>query len=403
MRLPLKNSYTALIFVGSLAAACGTSDPDPVGQGGTSSSAAGTSPGPKAGSSSGGSGVVGTGGQPTGTAGATGSAGATGTTGGNTGVAGATGSSGSSSGGATGSAGTSSGGTTSGGSSTGGGSSGGSGGSGMVPGETKPTVTAPASSKTPKDYFVMGETRLLNNNWGALELGCSSASYEIFVNTDKSFGWKWSRPSCGGNATKPDYPEVEFGIHPFGKNKALVTSPDYSSTTVLPIQVKDVTSASVNIDSMNINPTGDINWNMNFEMWFTDQHPVTGNHMGAYGETMNWFGWDSKQYTWPDNGSSSLDAGLQFKLGHSADSWPDAPPHWKYRQWRLSSATKSFSGTVDIKKILDYLVNTEHWPNTLWISRFEVGTELDDGSAGTVTIKKITFEVNGQKRSTDIK
>ncbi len=275
----------------------------------------------------------------------------------------------------------------------------------MVPGETKPTVTAPASSKVSKDYFVMGETRLINNNWGARELNCN-ASYEIFVNADKTFGWKWDRNTtkCGGSATKPDYPEVEFGIHPFGKNKALVTSPDYSSTTLLPIQVKDVTSASVTIDSMNINPTGDINWNMNFEMWFTTEHPVTGNHMGAYAETMNWFGWDSQQYTWPDNGTASLDAGLQFKLGHKEDAWPpNQSPQWKYRQWRLTSSTRNFSGTVDVKKILDHHVNNEGWPNTLWISRLEVGTELDDGSAGTVTIKNITFEVNGQKRSTEIK
>ncbi len=43
------------------------------------------------------------------------------------------------------------------------------------------------------------------------------------------------------------------------------------------------------------------------------------------------------------------------------------------------------------------------WPSSLWIARFEVGTELDDGSAGTVTIKKITFEVNGQQRATEIR
>jgi hypothetical protein len=279
----------------------------------------------------------------------------------------------------------------------------GAGGSGMVPGETKATVTAPASSKVSSDYFVLGEARLLNNNWGAQALGCN-APYEIFVNTDKTFGWRWDRAAtkCGGDKSKPDYPEVEFGMHPFGVSQQLITSPDYSSTTVLPIQVKDVTTASVKIEGLTIVTTSDAAWNMNFEMWFCEQHPATGTHTTAYGETMNWFGWSSDQYNW--NGVlGSLEAGQSYDLLHSDDHWPAGQAQqWKYRQYRLKNPTKQFNGTVDVKKILDHLVG-EGWPTSLWIARFEVGTELDDGSAGTVTIKKITFEVNGQERATEVR
>jgi len=276
-------------------------------------------------------------------------------------------------------------------------------GTGMVPGETKPTVTAPASSKVDSDYFVLGEARLLNNNWGAQALGCK-APYEIFVNADKTFGWKWDRSGtkCGGDKSKPDYPEVEFGMHPFGVSQQLITSPDYSSTTVLPIQVKDVTSASVKIEGLSIATTSDAAWNMNFEMWFSEQHPATGTHTTAYGETMNWFGWSSDQYNW--NGVlGSLEAGQSYDLYHSDDHWPAGQSQqWKYRQYRLKNPSKQFNGTVDVKKILDQLVG-QGWPNSLWIARFEVGTELDDGSAGTVTIKKITFEVNGKERATEVR
>jgi hypothetical protein len=286
----------------------------------------------------------------------------------------------------------------------GGGGAGGAAGSGsnMVPGETKPTVTAPASSKVARDYFVLGEARLLNNNWGAQALGCK-APYEIFVNADKTFGWKWDRAStkCGGDKSKPDYPEVEFGMHPFGVSQQLITSPDYSSTTILPIQVKDVTSASVKIEGLSIATTADANWNMNFEMWFSEQHPATGTHTTAYGETMNWFGWSSDQYNW--NGVlGSLEAGQSYDLYHTDDHWPAGQAQqWKYRQYRLKSSTRQFNGTVNVKKILEHLVS-QGWPSSLWIARFEVGTELDDGSAGTVTIKKITFEVNGQERATQV-
>jgi hypothetical protein len=283
-----------------------------------------------------------------------------------------------------------------------GGAGGGGAGTGMVPGETKATVTAPASSKVPSDYFVLGEARLLNNNWGAQELGCN-APYEIFVNADKTFGWKWDRATtkCGGDKSKPDYPEVEFGMHPFGVSQQLITSPDYSSTTVLPLQVKDVTTASVEIEGLSIATTSDAAWNMNFEMWFCEQHPATGTHTTAYGETMNWFGWSSDQYNW--NGVlGSLEAGQSYDLFHSDDHWPAGQAQqWKYRQYRLKNPGKQFNGTVDVKKILDHLVG-EGWPTSLWIARFEVGTELDDGSAGSVTIKKITFEVNGQRRATEV-
>jgi len=273
----------------------------------------------------------------------------------------------------------------------------------MVPGEKKANVTAPASSSTASDYFVLGETRLINNNWGAQSLGCK-APYQIFVNADKTFGWKWDRSSvmCGGAKSKPDYPEVEFGIHPFGQSKQLVTTPDYSSTTVLPIQIKDVTTASVTIEGLSMSGS-DKSWNMNFEMWFDEQNPVTGTHKTAYGETMNWFGWSSDQYNW--NGViGTLDAGQKFNLYLSRDAWPDGQAQqWKYRQYRAQNSTKQFSGTVDVKKILDHLTGAENWPTSLWIARFEVGTELDDGSSGTVTIRKITFEVNGQKRETEIR
>jgi Glycosyl hydrolase family 12 len=405
-------SYFALATLGALTVACSSSSEPPgvpaapIGGSGGASVGGASSP---AGSS--GTALVGAAGNPapggSGAGSGSGAGGGSGTGGaalGGTNAAAEGGSSGA--GGTLGEGGLGGGGGASGsaGASGGGGAAGAAGaGSGMVPGETKPTVTAPASSKVSSDYFVLGEARLLNNNWGAQALGCK-APYEIFVNADKTFGWKWDRAStkCGGDKSKPDYPEVEFGMHPFGVSQQLITSPDYSSTTVLPIQVKDVTSASVKIEGLSIVTTADAAWNMNFELWLCEQHPATGTHTTAYGETMNWFGWSSDQYNW--NGVlGSLEAGQSYDLFHSDDRWPAGQAQqWKYRQYRLKSSTRQFNGTVDVKKILDHLVG-QGWPKDLWIARFEVGTELDDGSAGTVTMRKITFEVNGQQRATEIR
>ena len=47
------------------------------------------------------------------------------------------------------------------------------------------------------------------------------------------------------NHSNPDFPEVEFGVAPFGNSSSLLTSPAYSSTTLLPIQLSALNSASV--------------------------------------------------------------------------------------------------------------------------------------------------------------
>ena len=79
-------------------------------------------------------------------------------------------------------------------------------------------------------YFKMGDMRLINNDWGSRAKGCNS-SYKIFIKTDGSFGWEFNRGACGGGGSSPDFPEIEFGIHPFGKSKNMITSPTGLSIT----------------------------------------------------------------------------------------------------------------------------------------------------------------------------
>ena len=61
--------------------------------------------------------------------------------------------------------------------------------------------------------------------------------------------------------------------------------------------------------------------------------------------------------------------------------------------------SRSFSGRVDIKAFLDWVVSTRGYSRDLWLTRIEVGSEIDDNTSGTVTVRDLTFEVNGQSRS----
>ena len=59
--------------------------------------------------------------------------------------------------------------------------------------------------------------RLINNRWGSDELGSScGTTQKVYINADRTIGWDFNRPVCGGAKAKPDYPEVEFGVAPFG-------------------------------------------------------------------------------------------------------------------------------------------------------------------------------------------
>lgn len=279
-----------------------------------------------------------------------------------------------------------------------------------------PNVTAPAMTSVNTQFFKMGDLRLINNAWGAAELGCSADkhSYTIFVEEDGSFGWDFNREDCGGGGQKPDYPEVEFGIHPFGVADHLVTSPDYSSTTVLPLQIKDITSASVKLDNLAITTTANGSWNLNFELWVSEDHPVTGTHSGAYAELMVFWGWQSGRWSCAEDvlpapfEGAVVDAGDDsYTLCHQSDAWGTVPDQWRYFQFRVDdgtdgSARNGYNGTLNVKTMLDWLVDNAGWSEELWISRMEIGSEIDDGTAGRVTMDNVTFEVNGVTKSAEI-
>lgn len=263
-------------------------------------------------------------------------------------------------------------------------------------GETTNTTTG-VETTVSQEWFKMGDLRLINNDWGSQELGCNSP-YRVFIENDGTMGWEFSRGACGGltGSSGPDYPEVEFGIHPFGADKEPVTSPDFCSTTLLPIQIKDITSASIVIDQMNITLQNDKSWNLNFETWFTKEHPVTGSHTCPDGEVMVFWGWQDGR--WECDQTGNVRAGTDsYAYCHDATGWGCG---WRYMQFRVNGGPKrSYSGTLDVKAIFDWLVANKGISRDLWISRFEIGSEIGDNTSGKVTIKDLTFEINGESRS----
>ena len=73
---------------------------------------------------------------------------------------------------------------------------------------------------------------------------------------------------------------------------------------------------------------------------------------------------------------------------------------WRYYQFRATDGPQNtVDGKADVKAFLDWLVDTRGFSPELWVTRIEVGTEIDDNTKGTVRFDDITFEVNGTSKS----
>jgi hypothetical protein len=390
------------------------------GSGGSSASGGSTATG---GSGSGGS-TTGAGGSVS-TGGNTGTGGAKGGTTGSGGSSGTTGSGGSSSGGTTGAGGSPTGGATgSGGSTTGSGGSGPPKDAGGVALATAPSSGSTCLS-TSKQYFNLGDMRLINNRWGSDALNCGSTTQSVCITSSKTLGWMFNRQTCGGMRGDPDFPEIEFGVAPFGTGSSLLTTPNFSSTTLLPIQISAINSASLTLNNFSTSFTSSGYWDANYEFWISKNDPTKNADAGVYAEIIIFLGWEANRQngaTGAGGWACSVPASkgpvpnTNLTLCHQSDAWSQSP-YWRFFNFVLNDGSdgnslKTFSGTVDIKAILNWVMSnyanpgsmakgngTAAFSSSFWLTRIEVGTEIDDQTAGSAQVNAVTFEINGTSKT----
>jgi hypothetical protein len=270
---------------------------------------------------------------------------------------------------------------------------------GKCPGYAAPpaagtTISLPPTSSTVAEKVLpLGCMHLISNRWTD-----PMATETLFLNTDSSFGWSWDRGNTG--TIGPNYPELEFGVNPWGESENGDLTP-ISTTDLLPAQVQDIHSASMTVSvDTSIAQIG-VAWNLAFEMWLSPDDPTKGVTNPKF-EIMVWLGNDSTY--WPtspicDASATSYDCGMQmtdgnnsYTLWYASEDWGTSPMY-TYIQFRDSAnaSNDQFTGTLDIYKILQ-VVNP---PGNLYVTRFELGDETSQGDQGMTTIKNISFEVNG--------
>jgi hypothetical protein len=257
------------------------------------------------------------------------------------------------------------------------------------------TITLPGTTSTMMEQILpLGCMHLVSNRWTD-----PMAAETLFLNADSSFGWSWQRGNTGvmySWGSPPNYPELEFGINPWG-----LGTPPVSTTDLLPMQLKNMHSASMTVTvDTNIAQAG-AGWNLAYEMWLAPDDPTQGTTNPEY-EIMVFFGNVANYYPTPPMCDSLVDnvpcgqqvesGGNSYTLFYSNTQWA-GPPAYNYLQFRDSanSSAGTFSGTLDIYKFLK-LVNPS---GDLWVTRFELGNEAYMNTQGTTTIASVSFEVNG--------
>jgi hypothetical protein len=257
-----------------------------------------------------------------------------------------------------------------------------------------------------KKYINLGDMRLINNRWGSDAKNCTGTVQSVSVNSDKTIGWKFQRGGCDSSHGSPDFPEVEFGIAPFGTSSSLLTTPNFSSTTLLPIQIKNLTSASVNVDTFLIGAlSGSAYWDNNVEFWISKNDPRTSDG-AVYAEIIAFTGWHSSRLQqnvgWPCDKSGSVTAGsTSWNLCHQSDTWSSG---WRFFNFNVNQGPFStWTGKLDVKAMLTWVMNNySGFSGDYWLTRIEVGTEVDDNTSGEAKIKGLTFEINGTSKSIEL-
>jgi hypothetical protein len=263
------------------------------------------------------------------------------------------------------------------------------------------------STSASRQYLNLGDMRLINNRWGSDALKCTGTTQSVFINTDSTLGWNFNRPTCGGAKADPDFPEVEFGVAPFGTGSSLLTTPAFSSTTLLPIQLKNISSANVTINNFTTTFQKPGYWDSNFEFWISNQDPRTNANAGVYAEVIAFLGWeanrnDSNAGGWScDTSGTMTSASTTYNLCHQSDKWSSG---WRFFNFIVNNGPLStFNTQVDIKAVIDWI--TTHYSGfsgDQWLTRIEIGTEIDDNTQGSAKINNLTFEINGASRSVQL-
>lgn len=216
------------------------------------------------------------------------------------------------------------------------------------------------------------------------------------VDGEDQYGWRWRWPYQGPSvaALSPDanyhqpghevraYPEVVHGKGPWDT---------LSTMSNLPLRVSEVRQIRVDYESY-LAAEGD--YNLAFSMWLTSDTP--GTPEGVSHEIMIWVDRTDWAPGGPEDHVAEVEIdGSEYALfvRQNAND-PDAHASLVGQKYiAFAKYTDQFSGTLNLEKFLEYLVEYGHIPGDHYVNDVELGNEVLDGSSGVFWLKSFDVQV----------
>lgn len=222
---------------------------------------------------------------------------------------------------------------------------------------------------------------LLSNMWATVE----ATNQKIYLYKDGSYGWEWQRGNSG--VSDPNYPEIIFGIKPWGQGVA-------NEDGLLPKQLKDIDSLlmEMDFDYKLTNQTGW--WCITGELYLTEDEPapeedITGS---ITDEVMIYFNWKGDPVG-PEFSDHIKDGAYSYILTNMEDNWGSG---WRYSQFRIREKG-TIPEKVNLKLFLDFIKDTYNRSDDLWLGALEFGMMYYDQTAGRGWVKKLNYVINGTR------
>lgn len=193
------------------------------------------------------------------------------------------------------------------------------------------------------------------------------------------YGWRWQWPR--GNGTVKAYPEVIYGHKPWFAA---------STTANLPRRISAIAELSVAYD-VEMQARG--RYNLAFDIWVTSSDRPTPSAITH--EIMIWVGertraWDPSPGYLAERVTIG-DAAYDLYIRPRAE-WLKEHGAPKVAYIAFNARTAQASGSIDVKKFLDYLTDNGHLPADAYVASVELGNEIMYG-AGEVWLKSYDVSI----------
>ncbi|MFB6162943.1 MAG: hypothetical protein ABEJ86_05840, partial [Halococcoides sp.] len=198
----------------------------------------------------------------------------------------------------------------------------------------------------------------------------------IWVNEDGSYGWNFTAGSGNGGENDINYPEVFAGRRPWGSDTGI---PEFELPIEQVDQLEIEFDASVNISGGQ--------WDFAEEFWLLDGAP--GESPSITHEIMVVLDWGG------GHGHNQMqDRGAWTdKFGNTVDHWAHYSIGWNFNIFRIQGGMQS--GAVDLKEVVDYILDNVANTAGKNITGIELGNEYWPHATGETTISEFDVSVNG--------